>query len=397
MIFRLIWRMISEAEIRILMKFAWNFCWKGARSVSRFEKRIARGEYFPAFLMISITNDCTLNCRGCWVTKSSPVAELSPATLDRIISEAKKKDCSFFGILGGEPLLYDGLFDVLEKHQDCYFQVFTNGLQLTEQIAEKMRRLGNITPLVSIEGLERAGDERRGGTDVYGKSLRALDNCRAKRLVTGTAVSVCKSNYRDLVSDKFITELIKRRVHYIWYYIFRPVGSDPAPELALDDEEIAGLRRFIVDARSRLPIIIVDAYWDDMGKALCPAAAGMSHHISPRGDIEPCPPVQFAVENVGDGKRLAEVFQTSRFLEEFRQWASSRTRGCVLLECPGELGGFMERNNARDTSGRDNGLRELSEMESLPDHHQPGREIPERSFLYRFVKKRWFFGFGAYG
>ena len=27
----------------------------------------------------------------------------------------------------------------------------------------------------------------------------------------------------------------------------------------------------------------------------------------------------------------------------------------------------------------------------------PGQEIPEKSFFYRFAKKHWFFGFGAYG
>ncbi len=30
-------------------------------------------------------------------------------------------------------------------------------------------------------------------------------------------------------------------------------------------------------------------------------------------------------------------------------------------------------------------------------HNQPGEEIPESSWAYRFAKKHWFFGFGAYG
>ena len=60
------------------------------------------------------------------------------------------------------------------------------------------------------------------------------------------------------------------------------------------------VRRFVVEMRAKLPIAIVDAYWDDKGEALCPMATGVSHHISPYGDIEPCPIIQFATETVRD-------------------------------------------------------------------------------------------------
>ena len=28
--------------------------------------------------------------------------------------------------------------------------------------------------------------------------------------------------------------------------------------------------------------------------------------------------------------------------------------------------------------------------------HLPGQEVPEEHWVYRFAKKHWFFGFGAY-
>ena len=57
-------------------------------------------------------------------------------------------------------------------------------------------------------------------------------------------------------------------------------------------------RRFVVEMRAQKPIIIVDAYYDGEGRALCPAATGISHHINPWGDIEPCPIVQFTKESI---------------------------------------------------------------------------------------------------
>lgn len=393
---KLTWRMLTGPDKRLLWKFAYNMGWKGMLAVNRFEKRLKKGEdTFPAFLMISVTNDCNLRCRGCWVTPSEPPTTMAPEMLDKVISDSKAKGSYFFGILGGEPLMYRGLFDVLGKHPDCYFQLFTNGTLLTAETAKEMRKLGNVSPLISIEGLEEVSDERRGGSGVYGRAIDGLEACCRERLITGVATSVCKSNFDDLVSDRFVEDLINKGVLYVWYYIFRPVGPDPSPDLALSELQILALRQFIVDSRMKHPIIVVDAYWDHEGRALCPAAVGISHHINPAGEIEPCPPIQFARDNVGEG--FADDFDRSGFLARFREWASSKTRGCVLLECPKELRTVLEEEGARDTTGRAKGLDELSAMEPRPGHHLPGKEIREKHWQYRFAKKYWFFGFGAYG
>ncbi len=394
---RLAKRLLTETDARLLAKFAYNFGWKGMRATARFRRRSDGNGLFPPFLFISITNNCQLRCRGCWVSVTDPPRELAPETLDNIIREAKSRGSYFFGVLGGEPLLYEGLFDVIGRHPDCYFQVFTNGLALGDSVARQMRRLGNVTPLISIEGREDTSDQRRGGVNVYRRALEAIENCRTNRLITGVATSVCRSNIDEVVSREFVDELCQRGVHYIWYYIYRPAGALPSPELALSTEDILRLRRFTVDIRSKAPLLVVDAYWDHQGRAFCPAAVGISHHINPAGDVEPCPPIQFARENIGDGSGLAETLENSRFLKHFRKLAGDTTQGCILLEHPGLLRDFMVRENARDTSGRGTALRELRAMEPRPGHDIPGEEIPEKLFLYRFAKKHWFFGFGAYG
>ena len=393
----LVRRLLTEPDKRLLWKFIHNFGWKGMGAIRRFQTRVKRGEFFPAFLFISVTNRCNLSCQGCWVTPTMPAQGLDADVLDNLVAEGKKQGSHFFGILGGEPLLHDGLFDVLENHPDCYFLLFTNGTLISDEIAGRIREIGTISPLISIEGLEEVSDERRGGVDVYRRTLEGLDRCREQRLVFGVATSVCRSNIRDLATEEFVNDLAARGVHYLWYYIYRPVGPNPAPELALSADEIVELRRFLVDIRLTAPLMIVDAYWDHDGNALCPAAVGMSHHVGPGGDIEPCPPVQFARENVGDGRDLARTIGDSEFLRRFRSLCRETTQGCILLEHPERLESFLRQEKARDSSGRDRGYEELGAMTACPGHHQSGREIPEKSRVYRFAKKHWFFGFGAYG
>ncbi|OVE81218.1 radical SAM protein [bacterium M21] len=397
MLLKLGFRMMRELSFRQQFKIGYNLCWKGVWAVEVFKRRIKRGEFFPAFLFFSLTNNCNLRCQGCWVTPTKPVQQMSLETVDRIIEAGKAKGAHFYGLLGGEPMLHDGLLDILAKHSDCYFQLFTNGTLITEELAQQMRVLGNVTPLVSIEGLEAVSDERRGGDDVYARTLEGLRNCKKAGLFTGIATSICKSNFNDLVRDEFVEQVAELGAHYLWYYIYRPVGPRPTPELVLDEEEILRLRKFMVELRSRAPIAIVDAYWNDKGEALCPAATGISHHINPAGDVEPCPVVQFAKENVNRCEDLTQAIQGSKFLSDFRALVQDTTQGCILMDNPQALLGFLKENDIEDTSGRNQAYNELEAMIKRPGHHLPGQEIPEKSWLYRFAKKNWFFGFGAYG
>ena len=390
-------RMLTEPDKRVLWKFMWNFGWKGMRAVEHFQRRLKKGRFFPAFLFLSVTDQCNLVCQGCWVTPCSPRRELDVAALDKLVRECKQQGSFFFGILGGEPLLHQGLFELFARHPDAYFLLFTNGTLITDEIAQKMRSLGNVSPLISVEGSRPVSDERRGGREVYDRTMAGIEHCRRNRLVIGVCTSVCRSNLTDLVSDAFVADLAQRGVHYLWYYIYRPVGPNPTPELALSPEQIVDVRRFMVEARPRAPLAIVDAYWDADGKALCPAAVGMAHHVGPGGEIEPCPPLQFALDNINDGRPLAEIFDQSKFLKAFREFSSQSTRGCIIMEQPEQLRAFLQSRNARDSSGRGTGYAELAAMCPHLSHHVPSCEIPEKSWAYRFAKKHWFFGFGAYG
>jgi MoaA/NifB/PqqE/SkfB family radical SAM enzyme len=398
MLLRLAHRFLFEPDVRLLLRFARVAGWRNMLAINRFKRDLRAGRApFPPFLFLSITTQCHLHCRGCWVTPIRPPQHLPADTLENVIRSCEAEGCRFFGLLGGEPLLYPHLLELLERHPDCYFQIFTNGARLTADVACELRRLGNVTPLISIEGRARVSDERRGGRNVFGQALAALEACHDAGLIAGVATSVCQANFAEVVAPEFVTEMIDRGALYLWYYIYRPVGQDPAPELALTAEQIQALRRFLVDIRGRAPIVIVDAYWDHLGRALCPAAVGISHHVSPWGDVEPCPPVQFAMDNIGDGRDLANRLRRSVFLPRFREFARKATRGCVLLDCPQRLNGFLRECQARDSSGRSSAYAELAAMQKRPGHHQPGQEIPEKQWFYRFAKRHWFFGFGAYG
>lgn len=393
---QLLYRIVRTVDSRCLWKCAWNFGVKGGLAVEKFKRRLHRGEYFPAFLHVSIINSCNLRCQGCWVDVEHERTMLSRADLDRLIGDAKAHGSCFFGILGGEPFLHPELLNTLAGHPDCYFQIFTNGQLITEKTAERMRQLGNITPLVSIEGREVTSDVRRGNKQVFSRTLRGLENCVKARLLTGVATSVCQSNIGELLTEDWLRELIGMGVHYVWYYGYRPSGPQMNQELALRPEQMTQMRRFIVEMRAKMPIGMVDAYYDHNGQALCPMTTGISHHISPRGDIEPCPVIQFAAENIRDPRGVFETIRSSAFLKDFRAATARATRGCVILEQPQLIKELVLKHGARDSTLRGTALAELDAMTPRFSQWLPGEEIPEKHWAYRLAKKFWYNDFNAY-
>jgi MoaA/NifB/PqqE/SkfB family radical SAM enzyme len=393
-------RMLLETDKRLLAKLAWNMGLKGMLSVERHKRRVRRGQFFPPFLYVSVINSCNLRCQGCWVDVAAKMEAMEPAAFHAMVREAKQMGNVFFGIVGGEPFMHPRLFDLLEPHSDCYFQIFTNGHFITEERARKMRQLGNITPLISVEGTAAVSDIRRGRPEVLSKTMQGLANCLKHKVFTGVCTSVCKTNIDDLLSERWIDQLIELGVMYTWFHVYRPMGPDASHELCLTPEQQLQVRRFVVEMRAKKPIMIIDAYYDGEGQALCPAATGLSHHINPWGDIEPCPIVQFSRESIHKGERdprsLREKFLRSAFLQDFRDLARSTTRGCIVLERPDLLKELAQRHAAKDSTVRGTALAELEAMSVRTSQFNPGHEIPEKSLLYRLAKRFWFYDFGAY-
>jgi hypothetical protein len=226
--------------------------------------------------------------------------------------------------------------------------------------------------------------------------MAGLQNCLNNKVMTGVCTSLCQSNFADLLNEKWLDRLIELGVLYTWFHIYRPVGPDACAELALSPQQQKQAREFVVNMRVQKPMIIIDAYYDADGRALCPAATGFTHHISPWGDIEPCPIIQFTKESIHDERPLRQVFNESEFLRDFRRMAAQHTRGCIVLERPDVIKQLVEKHGAKDSTARGTAMAELEAMQPRASQFNPGLEVPERSWAYRLVKRIAFHEYGVY-
>ena len=395
MLARLAYRLATEVSPRLAAKAGYLWAYKGMHAVGAYKRRVRRGELFPPFLFLALTNACNLRCHGCWIESQGKPNSLSVDDIETVIASGKRQKSYFYTLLGGEPMLYRDLWTIVERHPDCYFQIITNGMFFTEENVGRIRRAGNITPLVSIDGLQEQNDARR-GEGVFLAATEGLARLQREKILYGVATTVTGENLDEVLTDGYVRGFIDRGAMYLWYYVYRPVGPDPSPRFCVSREQMLELRRRLLELRRKHPIILIDTYWNAAGEAVCPAALGLGFHIGPRGSIEPCPPLSFACETIRQNGDLFPTINQSEFLRGFQRFVNERTRGCVILEHPQELADFFRGMAVNDASGRD-ALAELAASQPRTSHHLPGEEIPEDFWFYRLLKKQLFFGMGGYG
>ena len=224
MLAKLAYRAATELSPRVAMKAAHLYCFKGMKAGQAYKSRLKKGEVYPPFTFIALTNTCNLRCHGCWVEKEGTAHFLSPEDIDNIIVQGKEHNAYYYTLLGGEPYLHKGIWDIFEKHSDCYFQTITNGMLFTEENVKRLKDAGNVTPLISIDGWKAQNDLRR-GEGVFEAADEGLDRLKKSGLLFGVACTATGMNMDEVMSDAYIEHFIKKGAMYIWYYVYRPMGE----------------------------------------------------------------------------------------------------------------------------------------------------------------------------
>ncbi len=284
----------------------------------------------PWAILLDPTSACNLNCTGCWAGKYNKSDTLHFETIDRIIKEAKELGIYFFVLSGGEPTVYPHLFDILEKHPDVGFLMFTNGTLIDNEMADRMAEVGNVAPAISLEGFKEATDKRR-GEGVYDKIMSAMDRLKERGIVFGTSITVTRENVDQLfVGDDFVDLMIDKGAIFTWFFHYIPIGSDPDLEMMITPEQRALLADRVPEMRNSKPLFLVDFWNDGTFSEGCIAGGRRYFHINAKGEVEPCAFVHFAVDNIKD-KSLKEVLQNPLFKSYQKRQPFNEN---LMLPCP---------------------------------------------------------------
>ncbi len=281
----------------------------------------------PIFLVVSPTGKCNLKCKGCYASSGpGDHAGLDFDTFDRILREKRELWDSHFSVIsGGEPFLWrDGgrdLLDIVEKHPMDLFMVYTNATLITDDMARRMEKLGNITPAISIEGFEAQTDARR-GKGIFKKTLAAFEILRRRGVFFGISVTPTSKNWKTIMSDEFMDFCFgDQGAVYCWSFQYMPIGRKPALELIVspkDRVEMLGRTQHLVHDKK---IFFVDFWNSGVPTYGCISAGrpGGYFYIDWNGDVMPCVFVPYAVDNIHDVYKRGDNLDTVRNAPFFRK------------------------------------------------------------------------------
>ena len=238
----------------------------------------ARESNTPINVLFELTHRCNLRCFHCYVIADKR-PELDTHEVRGVLDQLAEAGTLFITFTGGEIMLRQDLFEVLEHARDRHFAIrlFTNGTLIDEEAADRIARIKPVDVGVSVYGptaeIHEAVTKARGSFD---KSVRALQLLHDRGIMTHLKCVLMEENVnvRGGVGD--LADELGAYAQFDPQVTPRNDGDLSPTSHSIDDTELSN----VVHASQLRGAL-------DLDTALC-AAGRDSASISPAGDVLPC-------------------------------------------------------------------------------------------------------------
>ena len=348
-------RILNEVDPHVIKMSALDYGFEaafcGKKEIN--EMRVKHQCNIPWLILMDPTSACNLHCTGCWAAEYGNRLNLSFEDMDRIVTQGKELDIYLYFFTGGEPLVRkDDIIRLCEKHDDCGFHAFTNGTLIDEKFCQEMKRVGNFSVAISLEGFDEVNDLRR-GKGVFDKVMHAMDLMKQYGLIFGTSICYTSKNYKVVTSDEFLDMIIEKGARFSWYFHYMPVGNDASTELLLDPDQREYMYHRIREIRAMKggkPIFAFDFQNDGEYVGGCIAGGRNYCHINPNGDVEPCVFIHYSGANIKEVDLLTALKQPLFMAYRANQpFNCNHLKPCPMLENPEILQRMVHETGAHST------------------------------------------------
>jgi MoaA/NifB/PqqE/SkfB family radical SAM enzyme len=285
----------------------------------------------PPVMIVSITSRCNLACAGCYMHgRGTKPAEMSPEILASVVSQAADLGVSVIVIAGGEPLVrQEEIFALAKAHPRILFPLFTNGLLIDDAVAAAIARCRNIVPVISFEGFCDETDTRR-GFGVFDRLLTVCARLKTRKVFFGCSVTTTRHNFENVTGKPFTGQMREAGARVFTFVEYVPM--EPGTEaLVLTPNQKKTLQDVLADYNREFPALFIGFPGEEDAYGGCLAAGRGFVHVSPSGDLEPCPAAPYSDANLGIVP-LKEALR-SRLLARLRENPEVLTEsegGCAL-------------------------------------------------------------------
>jgi radical SAM protein with 4Fe4S-binding SPASM domain len=306
----------------------------------------------------NVTRACNLRCKHCYYDAAIPLEdELSTEQAFALIDDISDT----FGenvrvtLGGGEPLMRNDLFEIITygKEKGLSLVLASNGIALTEDIANRLKIAGIDEVIIAIDGIQKTHDAIR-GKGVFEKTVKGARVCKAAGLDLVIDPCIMKQNEQETAQIIDIAEDLGARQCRIFHYIAMGRGEAEIPDAELDSVQYTRNVIQLYEEQNRrkgLEICTTQAcqYWvvlkrqSEEGHSVpdfyyneapgCRAGIGMLS-IKPNGDVVPCPLLEVKAGNVKE-QSLREILNSEVFVTLKSREVKGRCGACKFKELCG--------------------------------------------------------------
>lgn len=311
--------------------------------------------YLPAEIIWAVTKRCNLRCKHCSISEVDP-GELNTEEGFELIEDAAKFGAVKFGFTGGEPLLREDIYDLIEYAASFDMQVVmaTNGTLITDEVAKHLKKAGLERAAMSIDAVGSAHDEFRGVDGAFKATLRGMKACEAADLSVQFFTTVTRDNYSEIPKIiKFADELNIWRI-YLIYLIAVGRGKQISDACLSTAENMEFFDHTVFkqkEVNTWLKPICNPQYWAYLkdkglvdredGTKFTGCTAGITRfHIFPNGDVTPCAYLPAKTGNIRETP-FSEIVRNS---EMFKALRARKLKGhCATCKYKRICGGCRSR------------------------------------------------------
>lgn len=175
----------------------------------------------PTEVHLTVTRRCDVGCKGCYTDSSGRGTDLSTDYWRGVIDQLAVMGVFHLAMGGGESTLRADLFELAAhaRSRGVVPNLTTNGLGLTEALAEKCRVFGQIN--VSLDGLGSVYADVR-GFDGFGKADRGIRLLLAAGNKPGINCVITRSNIEHV--ETIISYADELGLSEVEFLRFKPTG-----------------------------------------------------------------------------------------------------------------------------------------------------------------------------
>lgn len=298
---------------------------------------------------LELTYRCNEKCIHCYVDAPyDSSVELSTAEYRDVIDQLKELGCMGILLTGGEATLRSDFFEIAEyiKSQGILFDIYTNGLMLSDQDLERMIAMKpNSISFSFYGGTPEVHDRITTVTGSFEKSLKSLMTVKCAGVDTYIKTVVMNDNAEDYENLLRLGQRLCIPVLSSLSIMPSHGGKSAEPFRLLDQERYIQ----ILELQKKYNVNAFDRQVGKRGRYIC--ASGLDAlSIDPFGNVHPCNAHPLLLGNVRS-HRLRDIWENSEELKALRDIRptdlSPECQNCEELDWCGVCMGSAIRENDR--------------------------------------------------